>query len=230
MHLFREYGCTLQLAGSDQWGNGLSGVDLIRKVTGEETHVFTLPLIINKATGKKFGKSEDGAVWLDADKTSPYKYYQFWLNADDEGVADYLKVYTLIEKDEFDALMQEFIVNPSDRAAQKYLAYESTKLLHGEEKANSALKVTEVLFGGATINDLSNEEIEMLATEIPTVSPGKGIVQILVETGLASSNGEARRLMSGGAISVNSERIAEDYEITSTSLIKKGKNSFVLVR
>ncbi len=230
LHLFREYGCTLQLAGSDQWGNGLSGVDLIRKATGEETHVFTLPLIINKATGKKFGKSEDGAVWLDAEKTSPYKFYQFWLNADDEGVGGYIKVYTLIGKDEFDELMAIFAENPSERAAQKYLAYEVTKLVHGETKAESTKKVTEVLFGGAEIASLGTDEIDMLAAEIPTVPAGKMVVEALVETGIATSNGEARRLIDGGAISVNGEKIAEDRTVAATSLIKKGKNSFVLVR
>lgn len=230
LHLFREYGCTLQLAGSDQWGNGLSGVELIRKATGEEAHVFTLPLIINKATGKKFGKSEEGAVWLDAAKTSPYKFYQFWLNVDDEGVGDYIKVYTLIEKDEFDALMAEFNQNPAGRSAQKYLAYEVTKLVHGEAKAENAKKVTEVLFGGAEVTSLTGEEIEMLATEIPTNSTGKSITEILVASGFAGSNGEARRLIGGGAISVNGVKIAEDHTISDISLIKKGKNSFVLVR
>ncbi|MCA9313516.1 tyrosine--tRNA ligase, partial [Candidatus Saccharibacteria bacterium] len=142
LHLYRKYGCTLQLAGSDQWGNSLSGVDLIRKIEGQETHVITLPLIINKATGKKFGKSEEGAIWLDSEKTSSYKFYQFWLNVDDEGVGDYIKIYTLIAPEEFDTLMQEFQANPSDRSAQKYLAYEVTKLVHGEESAQSAKNVT----------------------------------------------------------------------------------------
>lgn len=229
LHLYREHGCTLQLAGSDQWGNSLSGVDLIRRVEGQETHVITLPLIINKATGKKFGKSEDGAVWLDGEKTSPYKFYQFWLNVDDEGVGDYLKIYTLIQPEEFDTLMAEFKKDPQARAAQKYLAYEVTKLVHGEVKAESARKVTATLFGGTLVTDLSEDELSMLAEEIPTTT-ASNVIDALVESGVASSNGEARRLLSGNAISINGKKITEDQPLQAPSLIKKGKNTFVLVK
>lgn len=228
LHLYQNYECTLQLAGSDQWGNSLSGVDLVRKVTGAEVDVLTLPLIINKATGKKFGKSEEGAVWLDAKKTSPYKFYQFWLNADDEGVAEYLKIYTLIQPDEFDALMNEFQANPSERAAQKYLAFEVTKLVHGEKKAESAQNVTAALFGDTAIEELLGDDLQMLAVEIPTTN-AETVINALVDTDVAESNGEARRLIEGNAISVNTQKITEDQPIVKPSLIKKGKNTFILV-
>lgn len=229
LYLNEKYNCTLQLAGSDQWGNSLSGVDLIRKVTGKEAHVITLPLVINKATGKKFGKSEEGAVWLDPAKTSPYKFYQFWLNIDDEGVGGYLKIFTLIQPEEFDALMSEFTANPSDRAAQKYLAYEVTKLVHGEEKAESARKVTETLFGGVPVQELSEEALEMLGSEIPTTDISE-LTEALIITGAASSKSEVRRLIEGGAISINGQKITEEQSVSSPSLVKKGKNTFILVR
>lgn len=229
LHLYREKGVTLQLAGSDQWGNSLSGVDLIRKVEGKETHVITLPLVINKATGKKFGKSEDGAVWLDPEKTSPFKFYQFWLNSDDEGVSDYLKIYTLIEPDEHAALMAEFKKNPGQRAAQKQLAYEVTQLVHGADKAESAKNVTAVLFGDTPFEQLLEEDIAMLASEIPTTTSGN-VLNALVTSGVAASNGEARRLIDGGAISINGQKISEDQTLKAPSLIKKGKNTFILAR
>ena len=227
LHLYRKYGCTLQLAGSDQWGNSLSGVDLIRKIEGQETHVITLPLIINKATGKKFGKSEEGAIWLDSEKTSSYKFYQFWLNVDDEGVGDYIKIYTLIAPEEFDTLMQEFQANPSDRSAQKYLAYEVTKLVHGEESAQSAKNVTATLFGDIAVSELSKEDLDVLAQEIPTTT-SNDLLRCLVATGVASSNGEARRLIEQDAISINGQKISENQEVNKPSLIKKGKNTFIL--
>lgn len=227
LHLYRKYGCTLQLAGSDQWGNSLSGVDLIRKIEGQETHVITLPLIINKATGKKFGKSEEGAIWLDSEKTSSYKFYQFWLNVDDEGVGDYIKIYTLIAPEEFDTLMQEFQANPSDRSAQKYLAYEVTKLVHGEESAQSAKNVTATLFGDISVSELSKEDLDVLAQEIPTTT-SNDLLGCLVATEVASSNGEARRLIEQGAISINGQKITANQEVNKPSLIKKGKNTFIL--
>lgn len=227
LHLYQNYECTLQLAGSDQWGNGLSGVDLVRKVTGAEVDVLTLPLIINKATGKKFGKSEEGAVWLDGLKTSPYKFYQFWLNADDEGVAEYLKIYTLIQPEEFDSLMEEFKQNPNERSAQKYLAYEVTKLVHGEEKAKSAQNVTATLFGDTAIGELLGDDLQMLAAEIPTTN-AETVINALVDSGVAESNSEARRLIEGNAISVNTQKITEDQSLKKPSLIKKGKNTFIL--
>lgn len=230
LHLYKNHGVTLQLCGADQWGNSISGVDLIRRIEGGEAHVYSTPLIINKATGKKFGKSEEGAVWLEAKKTSVYKFYQFWLNSDDEGVVDYAKIYTLLSKEEIEKMAEQVASNPGAREAQKTLAREVTKLVHGEERLASVEKVTQVLFGGAQVDDLRDDELDMLAAEIPTASIGVTAVDALVTAGFASSNGEARRLMSGGAVSLNGEKISEDTAITVTSLLKKGKNNFVLVR
>ncbi len=229
LHLFDKYKCTLQVSGSDQWGNILSGVDLVRKVRGEEAHALTMPLIMNKATGKKFGKSEEGAVWLDEAKTSVFKFYQFWLNCDDEGVEDYLKIYTLIEKDELKELMEKFESDKASRTAQKYLAYEVTKLVHGEKRAESVKNISEVLFGEKQFSELSDKDIDELAKEIPTVKP-QSVQSALVESGAVSSGTEARRLVAEGAISINGTKISQDSDITETSLIKKGKNTFSLVR
>lgn len=229
LHLFREHGVTLQLSGSDQWGNSLSGVEMIRKNENAEAHVWTSPLIINKATGQKFGKSEGGAIWLDEDKTSVFKYYQFWLNADDEGVIDYLKVYTLLEKDEVDRLERATQENPGAREAQKVLAYEATKLIHGEEAAKQVQKVTEVVFGSGDATQMNEAELKVLAEELP-LSESTDLIEALVSTGLASSNGDARRLIASGAVSVNGQKADETTSVTKPTLIKKGKNNFALVR
>lgn len=230
LDLYRNHGVTLQLCGADQWGNSLAGVDLIRRIDAGEANVYSTPLIINKATGKKFGKSEDGAIWLDANKTSVYKFYQFWLNADDEGVVDYAKVYTLLNQDEIAEMAEQVATNPGARQAQKTLAREVTKIVHGEERTASVEKVTAVLFGGEAVNELSEDELEMLAGEIPTATLGSSVIDILVSTEVASSNSDARRLIEGSAISVNGEKITADQTIDAVSLIKKGKNNFILVK
>ena len=230
LHLYRERGITLQIAGADQWGNSVTGVQLIRKIDNAEAHVWTAPLIINKVTGRKFGKSEDGAVWLDAKKTSVYKFYQFWLNVDDDGAIDYAKIYTLLSKEEIDELSNKQKDNPAARDVQRVLAYEVTKLVHGEDAANSAVRVTQVLFGSADFASLSSDDLELLANEIPVFSGYANIVDILTNSGLTSSKGEARRLILGGAISVNGTKVLDDQVIDQSALIKKGKNSFLLVR
>lgn len=230
LHLYRTYGVTLQLCGADQWGNSIAGVDLIRRTEGAEAHVYSTPLVINKATGKKFGKSEDGAVWLNAEKTSVYKFYQFWLNADDEGVVDYAKIYTLLSREEIEQMAEQVATNPGAREAQKTLAREVTSIVHGAERTASVEKVTAVLFGGGSVAELSSDELEMLAAEIPTARLGAPVVETLVGTGVASSNGEARRLIEGGAISVNGEKVTADVSVNETALLKKGKNTFILVR
>ena len=229
LHLFREKGVTLQVCGADQWGNSISGVDLVRKLGGGEAHIWSAPLIINKTTGKKFGKSEEGAIWLDENKTSVFKFYQFWLNADDAGVIDYLKIYTLLAREEIERLERMLRENPGRREAQKALAYEVTKLVHGEPRAEQARNVTAALFGDTPFTQLLSEEIDMLALEIP-VSSSDNVINALVTSGAVASNGEARRLIASGAISVNGEKIADDRHVPAPSLIKKGKNSFVLVR
>lgn len=229
LHLYDTYQATLQVGGSDQWGNMLSGAQMIRKLKGVEAHVWTVPLVLDKTTGKKFGKSEGNAVWLDPHMTSPYQYFQFWLNVDDKGVGDYIKLFTGIQPDEYEQLMTEFVRNPSLRSAQKYLAYEATKLVHGEAKAENARNVTAVLFGDTPFTRLLPEEVDMLALEIPTTASGS-VVNALVTSGVCSSNGEAKRLIAGGAISVNGERVSDDATLPVPCLIKKGKNSFILAR
>jgi tyrosyl-tRNA synthetase len=228
LHLFQEKGATVQLCGADQWGNSIAGVELIRRVTSGEAHIYTCPLIVNKTTGVKFGKSEDGAIWLDASLTSPYKFYQFWLNVDDEGVGDYIKIYTEIQKDEFDRLITEFNQNRAERAAQKYLAYGVTKLVHGQDVADSVKRISEVLFSGRDVSDLTNQDFAALSLELPT-SQNEDILEFLIETKIASSKGEARRLIEQNAVSVNGEKVTSlDAKLKSPSLIKKGKNVFAV--
>lgn len=229
LHLYREKGATLQLAGADQWGNSVTGVSLIRKLEAGEAHVFTSPLVINKQTGVKFGKSEDGAVWLDPTQTSPYKFYQFWLNVDDETAEDLIKIYTLLDRETIESLITNHRQNPGERALQKTLAREVTELVHGRERRESVERVTAVLFGGADLGSLTESDLNELAAEIPTVSP-QFVTTALVAAGVSSSNGEVKRLIAGNAISINGQKVTEDCEITQLSLVKKGKNSFVLVR
>lgn len=230
LHLYREYGVTLQVCGADQWGNSIAGVDLVRRLEGAEAHVYSVPLVINKATGRKFGKTEEGAVWLDETKTSVYQFYQFWLNVDDEGVVDYLKIFTMLDKDAVDTLAQKALENPGAREAQRTLAREVMTIVHGAERAASAEKVTAVLFGGLAFSELSAADLEILAREIPVVEAGLTVVETLLRANVASSNGEARRLIEGGGVSLNGEKITTDQIVAETSLLKKGKNSFILVK
>lgn len=229
LHLFREKGATLQVAGADQWGNSITGVQLIRRLEGQEAHVFTAPLIVNKQTGLKFGKSEGGAVWLDPNKTSPYKLYQFWLNIDDETAKELIKIYTLLDRDTIEALIAKHENDPGARELHRTLAREVTALVHGQKRCDSVERVTAVLFGGAEFSSLSEQDIDELAAEIPTVSPQLAS-SVLVEASAVNSMGEARRLIAANAISVNGDKIAEDTNVPSPSLLKKGKNVFVLVR
>ncbi|HKX73025.1 MAG TPA: tyrosine--tRNA ligase [Candidatus Saccharimonadales bacterium] len=221
LHLFREKGVTLQLAGADQWGNSISGVELIRKLEGQESHVWTGPLIMNTATGKKFGKTEDGAVWLNPEKTSPFQFYQFWLNADDGGVETYLKVYTLLSREKVEAVLAEFKADPSKRAAQKLLAYEVTRLVHGEEEARKAKEATEQLFSGNASD----------AAPAVTVTPGEhDTVDLLVKAGLAASNSEARRLLEQGGVKLNQQKIeAQKVTVKPGDLLQVGKRKFVKI-
>lgn len=229
LHLYRSKGATLQVCGADQWGNSIAGVQLIRKLEAGAAHVYSTPLVINKATGVKFGKSEGGAIWLDPAKTSPYKFYQFWLNLDDEGVIDYMKIYTLLSKEEVDAAEENHAANPGARSAQRVLAANVTDLVHGVDRRESVERVTAVLFGGAGFHSLTDDDIAALAAEIPVVNTGYSVIDTLVEAGIATSNGEARRLIAGGAISINGQKVAEDAVISDRSIVKKGKNAFVLI-
>jgi tyrosyl-tRNA synthetase len=212
-HLFKNSGVVLQIGASDQWGNMLSGVPLIRKKENQEAHAFSMPLVINKATGRKFGKSEEGAVWLDANQTSPFQFYQFWINADDGSVEDFLKIYTLLSRDQIEGVVAEFKQNPAERKAQKVLAYEVTKLVHGQDQAEKQRRVTDALFSGQGIENLSDAEMATVREEFPnlTIAAGTPIIDVLVSTGLVQSNSEARRLQDSGAIYINNEKINKDY-------------------
>ncbi len=232
LHLFDKYGATLQLGGSDQWGNCLSGVELIRKVRSQEAHVITLPLIINKSTGKKFGKSESGAIWLDADRTSIYQFYQFWLNVDDGSVGDYLKIFTELDKAAIRKVMTDFEKNPAHRLAQKTLAYEVTKIVHGKERADAVKKATNVLFEESNFADLDNAAIDILRHELPVVKARADLAEIVVEAGLAGSKTEARNFQAAGAISVNGQKVGITQEATlnkGANLLRRGKNSFAII-
>ncbi|MES2875892.1 MAG: tyrosine--tRNA ligase [Patescibacteria group bacterium] len=229
LHLNRTKDTSLQVAGADQWGNSISGVQLIRRIEGREAHVFTAPLIVNKQTGVKFGKSEGGAIWLDPAKTSPYKFYQFWLNVDDETAEDLVKIYTLLSKEEVENIILAHRENPGQRQLQRSLAREVTQLVHGQERRESVEKVTGVLFGMTQFSELNLQDIDELAREIPSTTFGD-IVTVLVDSGMASGNGDARRLIEGGAVSINGQKVDASTNVNEQSLVKKGKNGFVLVR
>jgi tyrosyl-tRNA synthetase len=230
LQLYRDKGVTLQVCGSDQWGNSIAGVELIRRIEGAEAHVWSTPLIINKATGKKFGKSESGAVWLDPALTSPTQFYQFWINADDEGVEDYMKVYTELEKGEIDRIMEAHKADPGARIAQHELAREVTQLVHGTEAMERAALVTQYLIGSEPIEKADDTIIQDIKAEIPSAVTEKGgsILSVLVEGGLAESISDARRLLKGKAVSVNGKKVereqfeADDFK-AGRALVKKGK-------
>jgi tyrosyl-tRNA synthetase len=230
LYLNRNFGVSLQICGADQWGNSVAGVDLIRRLDGKVANVYSMPLIVNKTTGVKFGKSEAGAVWLDPAKTSVYQFYQFWLNTDDASVIDYLKIFTLLDKNEVDDLSNKLQTNPELRLAQKTLAHTVTTLVHGSEQTASVERVTDVLFSGADFATLQVSDLDMLACAIPVASVGKNLVETMVSGGLATSNSQARQLIESGAVSSNGHKISDNTVIDSATLIKKGKNSFLLIR
>lgn len=230
--LNQNKGVTLQLCGSDQWGNSIAGVDLTRRLSGNETHVWSAPLIVNKATGKKFGKSEEGAVWLNSDMTSVYKFYQFWLNVDDEGVADYLKIYTNINPDELSLLMAEFNEAKHLRSAQKVLAYSITSLVHGQDRADEIVRVTESLFGTHNFVELEKHEKQIIEKEFGSIKYSEDLAELLVGSNLASSKTEARRFLEQGSITINGQKAGPtnlDLFVDGLNLVKKGKNSFAIV-
>lgn len=230
LHLYDKYGCELQLSGSDQWGNCLSGIDLIRKTRGAEAHALTMPLIVNKATGKKFGKTEEGAVWLDPAKTSPTQFYQFWVNTDDDGLEDYMKIYTELDKETLSDVVADHASRPQERRGQCRLALEVTTLVHGREEAQKASKATDILTGKVTLLDASQDVLEVLRNEIPhtAIAPGASIVEALVRSGLAGSNSDARRIVEGGGVYVNDQQVKEqtleqrDF-INGRLLLRRGK-------
>ena len=236
LHLYQTKGVTLQVAGSDQWGNITTGIELINKKLGKTAYAFTMPLILD-STGKKFGKSEGNALWLDKNKTSSYQIYQYFINSADDKVEEYLKVFTFLSKEEIEELMKKHTEKPEERYAQKALAYEVIKDLHGEEEANKAIKITEALFSG-DIKSLTEEELVDAMAGVDTYnSSSKNIVDLLVDTGILSSKREAREFISNGSISLNGEKV-NDLEMVvnkETSLynkyviIRRGKKKYYLV-
>jgi tyrosine--tRNA ligase len=228
-YLHKNKGVSLQVGGSDQWGNLLSGVNLIRKKEGDEVFAMTAPLLINRSTGRKFGKSEGGALWLDSSKTSPFKLYQFLLNSDDQSVFEYLKILTTLTKEEIESIEQDHLNNPHLRIAQKALAQNVVEIVHGKDNTKNVISATEVLFGGKEFNSLTSEEINVLKNELPSATKDQAITDILVNSETTKSKGEAKRLISGNAISFNGKKIREDIEINQSGIVKKGKNNFILV-
>ena len=228
-YLHKNNGVSLQIGGSDQWGNLLSGVNLIRKKEGSEVFAMTAPLLINRSTGRKFGKSEGGALWLNASKTSPFKMYQFLINSDDQSVFEYLKILTTLSKEEIEKIEKNHQENQHLRIAQKALAKNVVEIVHGKEIAKNVISATEVLFGGKAFENLTKAEIEVLKYEIPVTSKDKTVSEILIETNFAKSKGEAKRLISANSISFNSNKLQEDIQITEKGLLRKGKNSFILI-
>ena len=221
VHLFKEKNCIMQAAGSDQWGNITTGVELIGKMLGKEAYAFTMPLILD-ANGNKFGKSEGNALWLNKDKTPSYDIYQYLINSSDTKVEEYLKVFTFLTKEEIEDLMAKHMEKPELRLAQKTLAYEFIKDLHGEEEANAAKAKSEALFGGST------EDLE--ATEIHAES--RNILDIMLAAELIPSKSEGRRLVEQGGVSVDNEKILDPKaEVTKDEFVlQKGKKKIVKIK
>ena len=236
--LNEKYGCELQTGGSDQWGNITSGTDLIRRASGNKAYGLTCPLV-TKADGTKFGKTEDGAVWLDADKTSAYQFYQFWINAEDQKVIDYIKIYTLLEKDAILQLEETVRDAPEKRVAQRSLAEKVTTLVHGADAAHSAEKISHALFYGE-FNDLAADEILAGFHDVPTHEMEQaelGLVDLLVAAKISSSKREARQDVQNGSIYINGERCTElDKQLRPQDglhgkylIMRRGKKKYTLV-
>lgn len=236
LHLFETKNCTLQVAGSDQWGNMTAGVDLIKKKTGKEVFAFTMPLVTDKY-GNKFGKSEGNALWLDKNKTSSYEIYQYFINSDDEKVIDYLKVFTFLSREEIEKLERKNKSNPELREAHKALAREVVVFLHGEEEYERAKSMSESLFS-EDITKLSAEDIITCLKDIPTfeITKDSSLVDVLIENSICSSKREAREMISSGAISINNKKeinlektiSKEDFIENKVIIVKKGKKKYYL--
>lgn len=232
LELFRRFDCTLQMGGSDQWGNLTSGTDLIRKVEGKSVHILATPLITN-SDGQKFGKSEGNAVWLDAEFTSPYAFYQFWLNVDDADVIDRLKVFTFLSKAEIEDLSQQTSEAPHLRAAQKRLAIEVTSLVHSAEAAQGAIDASAALFGQGDLESLDAATLKSALGELPNVSASVGtpITQLLVDTGLVESISAGRRAIKEGGVYLNNQKVEDEMAVWTEVLhgkfavLRRGKKT-----
>jgi tyrosyl-tRNA synthetase len=244
VHLYEAYGCELQAGGSDQWGNITAGIDLARRMKGAQLHGFTWPLL-TKSDGSKMGKTESGAVWLAAERTSPYQFYQYWFNVDDAEAANCLRLLTELSREEIEVLDQSRASDPAKRGSQRRLAEELTKLVHGDAGLSTAKHATEIFFG-AEISKLTDAELVQIFADVPSKelpasslnAPGLPIVDALFEAGLAASKGEARRTVTQGGAYVNNRRIdSVDAKLTSADLasesvvvLRSGKKKYALLR
>jgi tyrosyl-tRNA synthetase len=236
-HLHLKEGCDLQIGGSDQWGNIISGVEFVRRKLGKKVDALTLPLVVDKATGKKFGKTAGNAIWLDPAKTTYYDFYQFWFNTDDGSVIDYLKLFTFLSLDEISQIKNNFDGDPGSRSAQTKLAYEVTKFVHGSDVADSIRRVSEIVFSNDPIWDSSKEDLKLLMKFGPVrkLADKIAVTDALIETGLASSKREAREFMSNGAIRINGEIIDIEGEIAAADfngdlvILQRGKRNKALL-
>ncbi|WP_394235580.1 tyrosine--tRNA ligase [Niallia oryzisoli] len=242
LHLYEKHDCKMQVGGSDQWGNITTGLELIRKMAPEGSKAFglTIPLV-TKADGTKFGKTESGAVWLDPEKTSPYEFYQFWINTADADVIKYLKFFTFLSKEEIEGLEAAVQTEPHLRKAQKALAEEMTKLIHGQESLDQAMKITDALFKG-DIQNLTADEIKQGFKDVPSYEHTSGedtsIVDLLIAAKIAPSKRQAREDVTNGAVSINGERVTEtDYVISAKdriegqfTVIRRGKKKYYLIK
>ncbi|WP_419744446.1 tyrosine--tRNA ligase [Staphylococcus sp. LKG3-1] len=238
-HLNRTYNCKVQVGGSDQWGNITSGIELMRRMYGQtEAYGLTIPLVV-KSDGKKFGKTEGGAVWLDAAKTSPYEFYQFWINTTDDDVIKFLKYFTFLEQEEIEALEKSLNEAPHLREAQKALAENVTRFIHGQDALDDAIRISQALFAG-DLQSLSASELKEGFKDVPQVelsSETRNIVEIIVETGISSSKRQAREDVNNGAIYINGIRQQDvNYELTNEdkienefTIIRRGKKKYFMV-
>lgn len=236
LHLYEEKNCTLQVAGSDQWGNITAGIDLIRKKTGEEVYGFTMPLVTTK-DGKKFGKSEGNALWLDKNKTSSYEMYQYLINVDDEMVIDYLKIFTFLSKEKIEILEESNKKEPHLRLAHKTLAHEIITFLHGEDEYQKAVKISEALFSGS-ISNLSLDEIKIGFKDVPhfEISEDINILDMLINNNICSSKREAREFLNSGAITINDKRIEDENFVVIQNIaidneiivVRRGKKKYYI--
>ena len=236
LHLSRKHDVEIQVGGSDQWGNLLAGVDLIRRADGRHVHAFTWPLLL-RSDGKKFGKSEEGAIWLAADRTSPYQFFQYWMNVADADIERFLLQLTLLPVDECKVVAAEHAAAPRGRAGQRRLAAEITTIVHGAEATQAAIEASAILFGGSPAG-ASAQALEFLATEVPTsaFTAGVTLAAALAATPLASSLSDARRTIAQGAASVNGDTVPHDRPLTEAdllygrwALLRKGKRNYHLL-
>lgn len=240
-HLFNNYGCRVQIGGSDQWGNITTGLEVIRKTHEEEVKAFgiTIPLV-TKADGTKFGKSAGGAVWLDAEKTSPYEFYQFWINTADADAVKYMKIFTFIEREEIEAFEITVQEEPHLRKAQLRLAEEMTRLIHGQEALDQAIRISKALFSG-DLKTLTANEMKDAFKDVPSfemAKEDKNIVDFIVDSGVSPSRRQAREDVTNGAISLNGERVTDTaYEVSAAdrlddafTIVRRGKKNYKMVK